>query len=174
MTTTRRRILAGAAALPLLPAAALAAPVTLPVASYAAPANATDAAWAAYEVATARYADHSVLPDAFEAALPTGPVPRLRDFEDRDEWESLSNPWFRERAGYPDNPFNLNDDALDAFIEPIEAAEDDVVATPATTLTDVERKLVVVVKNESGGIPGSAAEIEAILADVRSIMGVTP
>ena len=164
-TTTRRTVIAGAAALPLLPAAALAAPGSLP-------GNATDAAWSAYQAATARYADHCGLSDAFEAALPTGPVPRLCDFEDRDEWESLRDPWFRERAGYPDNPFNLDDDALDAFIEPIEAAEDDVVATPATTLTDVERKLVVVVKNESGGIPGSAAEIEAILADVRSLMGV--
>ena len=66
----------------------------------------------------------------------------------------------------------FDDDALDAFIEPIEAAEDAVVAIPAATLTDVERKLVVLVKYESGRIPGNAPELEAILADVRSLMGV--
>ena len=45
MHTTRRTIIAGAASLPLLPAAALAAPVTLPllpVASYAQPATAAE------------------------------------------------------------------------------------------------------------------------------------
>ncbi len=50
-TTTRRTILAGAAALPLLPGAALAASATLPlmpVSAIAAPGNATDPAVAAY------------------------------------------------------------------------------------------------------------------------------
>ena len=54
-TTTRRHILAGAAAVPLLPAAALAVPVTLPllpVASYAAPA---DPAVKAYQAFLAAY-----------------------------------------------------------------------------------------------------------------------
>ncbi len=44
-TTTRRKVIAGAAALPLLPAAALAVPVTLPllpVSAYAQPATAAE------------------------------------------------------------------------------------------------------------------------------------
>jgi hypothetical protein len=58
-TTTRRTILAGAAALPLLPATALAASVTLPllpVASYAQPA---DPAVEAYRVWRAAYGARS-------------------------------------------------------------------------------------------------------------------
>ena len=94
------------------------------------------------------------------------------DFEDVEEWRPLNNAWHEERAQYPENPFHLDDDALDALIEPIEAAEDAVVAIPAATLTDVERKLVVLVEYESGAIPGNAPEIGAILADVRSLMGV--
>ena len=66
-TTTRRTVLAGAAALPLLPATALAVPVTLPVASYAQPGNATDTSWAAYEAATACYNDDKAARDAVEA-----------------------------------------------------------------------------------------------------------
>jgi hypothetical protein len=150
-------------------------PVTLPllpVSAFAAPGNATDGAWAAYEVATARYAENRRQFAAFEAALPTGPVPRMSDFEDVEEWRPLSNAWREERGQYPENPVDLDDDALDAFIEPIEAAEDAVVAIPAATLTDVERKLVVLVEYESGRIPGNAPEIGAILADVRSLMGV--
>ncbi len=173
-TITRRTALAGAAALPLLPATALAGPVTLPllpVSAYAS-ANATDAAWSAYEVATARYAENRRQVAAFEAALPTGPVPCMADFENVEEWRPLSNAWHEEHAQYPENPFHLDDDALDALTEPIEAAEDAVVAIPAATLIDVERKLVVLVEHESGGIPGNAPEIRAILADVRSLMGV--
>jgi len=159
-TITRRTAIAASVSLPLLP-----------VSAYATPGNATDAAWAAYEVATARYAENRRQVAAFEAALPTGPVPCMNDFEDVKEWRRLHNAWREERDQYPKNPFHVDDDALDAFIEPIEAAEDAVVAVPAATLTDVERKLVVLVEYESGGIPGNAPEIRAILADVRSLMG---
>ena len=57
-TTTRRRILAGAAAVPLLPAAALAVPGSLsllPVASYAQPADPLLAAYAEWQAMRAHY-----------------------------------------------------------------------------------------------------------------------
>ncbi len=65
-TTTRRNIIIGAAALPLLPATALAVPVTLPflpVSAFATPAD--DPAVAAYEEWLAAY-------DAYDAFLATG------------------------------------------------------------------------------------------------------
>ncbi len=117
-TTTRRNIIAGAAALPLLPA--LAVPVTLPllpVAAYAGTTNATDAAWPAYRAARARYEENRRARTAFEAALPIGRVPCMAEFEDVEEWRPLSNAWHEERAQYPENPFHLDDDALDAFID---------------------------------------------------------
>ena len=75
-TTTRRAVIAASVTLPLLPATALAVPVT----SYA-PGNATDAAWSAYEVAKSRYAADKAARDAVEAA--TGIYDGLSD-EDLD------------------------------------------------------------------------------------------
>jgi hypothetical protein len=159
-TTTRRNIIAGAAAMPLLPATALAAP-----------GNATDAAWSAYEAAKANYEANDQAYDAFEATIPIGPRPRFDDFEDRDEWESLADQWEQERAGYPDNPFRLDDDALDALCAPMSATEGAILATPATTLTDIERKLTVVSGwNGENDIP--AELVDGILSDLRSLMGV--
>ena len=141
-TTTRRTILAGAAALPLLPATALAASVTLPllpVASYAQPGNATDAAWAAYEAAKSRYAADKAARDAVEAA--TG------------IYEGIS------------------DEDLDVFCDAINDAESAVLSAKVATLTDVERKLAVVSEwNGDNDIP--AEFVDGILADVRSLMGV--
>ena len=57
-TTTRRTVIVGAAALPLLPAAALAAPVTLPllpVASYATPADPAVEAYRTWRIANGAY-----------------------------------------------------------------------------------------------------------------------
>ena len=65
-TTTRRKILAGAAALPLLPAAALAASAALPVASYATPADPAVEAyreWCAANGAYERSFDRPHVPD---------------------------------------------------------------------------------------------------------------
>ena len=173
-TTTRRTILAGAAALPLLPATALAASVTLsllPVSALATPGNATDAAWTAYQAAKANYDANDQAYGAFEATIPIGPRPRFDDFEDRDEWESLADQWEQERAKYPANPFLLDDDQLDALIEPMHAAENTILATPPATLTDIERKLAVV--SEWNGANDISAElVDGILADVRSLMGV--
>ncbi len=138
-TTTRRTVLTGGAALPLLPVSAYAS------------ANATDAAWAVYGAAQARYAEHRSLYDAYEAALPIDPFPRFCDFEDRDEWGRRRVAWERERAQYPDNPFALDDDAFDVLIDAMNAPEDEIIATPATTLTDVERKLLILVERNSGG-----------------------
>ena len=170
MTTTRRRILAGAAAVPLLPAAALAAPVTLPVASYAAPANATDAAWAAYEVALAAQQGNEQAYRAFEAALPVDPRPRFEDFEVSGEWNAAGEQWGQERAKYPANPFDLDDDQLDALCEPLHAAEDAIRTTPAATFTDIERKLAVIANCEGAHI-FEAESVDGILADVRRLNG---
>ena len=68
--TTRRNVITGAAALPLLPAAALAAPIS-------AGANATDAAWLAYEVAKANYETH-VVATAMSISLSGQLSPRAR------------------------------------------------------------------------------------------------
>ncbi len=159
----RRKLIAVAAALPVtLP--------LLPVASYAS-VNATDAAWAAYQTAKAGYAKHRSRYDAFEASLPTGPVPCMADFQEVEEWRPLSNAWHKERAQFPDNPFDLDDDALYVFCEPITNAERAVLSAQAATLTDVERKLTVV--SEWNGYNDIPAEfVDGILADVRSLMGV--
>ncbi len=100
-----------------------------------------------------------------------GQRPRFDAFEDRDEWERLQDAWDQERAGYPDNPFNLDDDALDALIAPINAAEDAILSAQIATLTDIERKLAVV-SGWNGGNDIPAEFVDGILADVRSLMGV--
>ena len=161
-TTTRRTVIAGAAALPLLPAAALAVPISVGT-------NATDAAWSAYEVAKAAQEANEQAFDAFEAPIPIGPMPRFDDFEDRDEWERLRDAWGRERAGYPDNSFNLDDDALDALCAPTNAAEDAILSAQIATLTDIERKLAVV-SGWNGANEITAEFVDGILADVRSFI----
>ena len=174
MTTTRRRILAGAAAaLPLLPAAALAVPGSLsllPVASYAQPTTATDAAWSAYKVARAAQEANAQGYHAFEAAIPISTQPMFGDFEVRGEWNAASEQWGQERAKYPANPFDLDDDALDALCDPLHAAEDAIRTTPAATFTDVERKLAVIANCE-GAHMFEAESVDGILADVRRLNG---
>ena len=91
--------------------------------------------------------------------------------KNRDEWESLADQWEQERAKHPANPFDLDDAALDALCEPISNAETAVLATPATTLTDVERKRAVV-SGWNGGNEIPAEFVDGSLADVRSLMGV--
>ena len=83
----------------------------------------------------------------------------------------MQDAWDQERAGYPDNPFNLDDDALDALIAPINAAEDAILSAQIATLTDIERKLAVV-SGWNGGNDIPAEFVDGILADVRSLMGV--
>jgi len=148
-------------------------PVTLPLlpVSAFASANATDAAWSAYEAAKANYEASDQAYRAFEAVIPIGPMPRLDYFEDRDEWERLRDAWGQERAGYPDNPFRLDDDALDALCAPMHATEDAILSTQIATLTDIERKLTVV-SGWNGYNLISAELVDGILADVRSLMGV--
>ena len=46
-----------------------------------------------------------------------------------------------------------------------------ILATPASTLTDVEHKLAVI-SNWGGNSMIEADEVDGILADVRSLMGV--
>jgi len=155
----RRTVITAAVALPCIGVAGSAT---------ATPGNATDAAWSAYEAAKANYETHDQAYDAFETAIPIGPRPRFDDFENRDEWESLADQWEQERAKHPANPFDLDDAALDALCEPVSNAEKAVLATPATTLTDVERKLAVV-SGWSGGNEIPAEFVDGILADVRSL-----
>ena len=163
MTTTRRRILAAAAALPVtLP--------LLPVASYAAPANATDAAWSAYKVARAAQEANAQGYHAFEAAIPISTQPMFGDFEVRGEWNAAGEQWGQERAKYPKNPFDLDDDQLDALCEPLHAAEDAIRTTPAATFTDVERKLAII-SNSEGAHIFEAESVDGILADVHRLNG---
>ncbi len=157
---TRRTALAASAALPLLPVSALATP-----------GNATDAAWSAYEAAKANYEANDQAYHVFEAAVPVGPYPRFCDFEDHDQSHRAQAAWQRRRAQYPANPFNLDDDAVDALCDPVTAAENTILATPPATLTDVERKLTVV-SGWNGGNEIPAEFVDGILADVRSLMGV--
>ena len=175
MTTPRRKIIAGAAALPLLPAAALAVPGSLsllPVASYAAPANATDAAWSAYKVARAAQEANAQGYHAFEAAIPISTQPMFGDFEVRGEWNAAGEQWGQERAKYPKNPFDLDDNQLGALCEPLHAAEDAILNTPAATFTDVERKLAII-SNWGGGHTIEADMVDSILADVRRLNGTS-
>ena len=173
-TITRRTALAGAASMPLLPATALAASATLPllpVSAFAAQGNATDAAWSAYEAAKANYEANDQAYGAFEAAIPIGQSPAAVDFNDHDEWWAAFQQWKQKRAELPENLFDLDDDQLDALIAPLRAAENTILATPATTLTDIERKLAVV--SEWNGVNDIPAEfVDGVLADMRSLMGV--
>ena len=156
----RRTVITAAATLPV---------VGLPVARAAAIHNATDAAWTAHEAAWANYNANKEAEDAFEATIPIGPIPAFGDYEDRDEWEMLRARWEKERARYPVNPFGLDDDQLDAFCDPITAAERAILTTSATTLTDIERKLSVI-SGWDGWNEIQPEAIDSMLADVRSLL----
>ena len=167
-TITRRTALAVSVTLPLLPVSAFGSPNGKLTSDL--PANASDAAWPGYCAARARYEENRRARTAFEAALPIGRAPCMAEFEDVEEWRPLSNAWYVERAQYPANPFDLDDDAIDAMLRPAWDAEDTIVGIPAATLTDVERKMVVVlgVGGDSFINPEHAAKI---LADVRRLNG---
>ena len=65
---------------------------------------------------------------------------------------------------------SLDDETLDALCGPISDAETTILATPAATLTDIERKLAVVSGwNGDNDIP--AELVDDILADVRRLNG---
>ena len=120
-TITRRTALAGAGALPLLPATALAVPAPI-----SASTNATDAAWATLQAAQAHY-------DA--------------------------------------QPGDTDDQTLDRIYGRVADAERDILLAKAATLTDVERKLVIISKWDGWNFIQPEA-IGSLLADVRSLMGV--
>lgn len=157
-THSRRTVIVGAAALPLMPVTAIGAT-----------GNATDKAWAAYEAAKANYEASDQAYDAFEAAIPIGPRPAFDDYEDGDEWEMLRIQWEKERATYPANPFELDDDSLDALCDPITDAENAILSAKATTLVDLERKLTVI-SNWDGWNEIQPEAINTMLADVRSLL----
>ena len=64
----------------------------------------------------------------------------------------------------------ISDEDLDALCDPIHDAESAILATPATTLTDVERKLAVISK-WGGDHLIEADRVDGILADVRALNG---
>ena len=134
-------------------------------------ANATDAAWAAYEAAWRNFYANEQAYDEFEAAIPIGPRPEYAEFGDRDEWDRQHDAWRSERARLAANPFDSDDAQLDALCEPITAAENAIFAAPATTVTDIERKLAVVSK-WGGDHMIEASTVDGILADVRRMAGV--
>ena len=139
----------------------------LPVASAAAIHNATDAAWSAYEAAWRNFYSNEQAYLEFEAAIPIGPRPEYDEFGDREEWDRRHNAWRSERAKHPVNPFNSDDAQLDALCEPITAAEDAIFAAPATTVTDIERKLAVISQWGNSDHSIEVEMIDGILADVR-------
>lgn len=155
---SRRTVIVGAAALQLMPVTAIGAT-----------RSATDEAWAAYEAANANFNAHSQAGDAFEAAVPICPRPAFDDYEDRDEWEMLRIRWEKERATYPANPFDPDDDQLDALCDPITDAENAILSAKATTLVDLERKLSVI-SNWEGMNEIQPEAINSMLADVRSLL----
>ncbi len=64
----------------------------------------------------------------------------------------------------------ISDEDLDALCDPIRNAEGAILATPATTLTDIERKLAVI-SNWGGDHIIEADRVDGILADVRALNG---
>ena len=170
--TTRRNVITGAAALPLLPAAALAASVTLPllpVAAFAMPGNATDTAWSAYEAAKANYeAAHRDF-EAMEASLPEHLKISAHPGNPLDwkpgEWQKKVDAWKRGRA---ELGTEAPGEACDKAADRQNNAEAAVLDTPGTSLTDIERKLAIVSGwNGDNDIP--AELVDGILADVRSL-----
>ena len=159
---------------PITRRTALAVPVTLPLlplTAYAAPANATDAAWAAWNVAKANSDANDQAYRAFEASLPVDPRPAYKDFEDNDEFHALADQWEKERAKYPANPFDLDDDASNALNRPVNVAEDEILSAKAATLIDIERKLAVI-SSWNGWHVIEDDRIDSLLSDVRSLRGV--
>ena len=65
---------------------------------------------------------------------------------------------------------SISDEDLDALCDPIHDAESAILATPATTFTDVERKLAVISK-WGGDHLIEADRVDGILADVRALNG---
>ena len=66
---------------------------------------------------------------------------------------------------------SISDEYLDAFCDPINDAESDILSAKGATLTDVERKLAVI-SNWGSDRLIEADAVDGILADVRSLMGV--
>jgi hypothetical protein len=102
-TTTRRNIIAGAAAMPLLPA--LAVPVTLPllpVSAFAAPGNATDYHWQRYHAAKAAFEaanrDHDAMEASFPEHLKISAFPDMPPEGRTDEWRKKVDAWNQSRA----------------------------------------------------------------------------
>ena len=175
MTTTRRTVIAGAAALPLLPAAALAVPVTLPllpVPAFATPGNATDTAWSAYEAAKANYEaahrDFEAMEDSLPEHLKLSAHPGNPLNWKQGEWGKRLDAWKR---GRDELGTEAPGEACDKAAGRQNDAEKAVLDTPGTSLTDVERKLAIVSGwNVDNDIP--AKLVDGILADVRSLLGV--
>ncbi len=64
----------------------------------------------------------------------------------------------------------ISDEDLDALLQPIWRAEDELLTAPANTFTDVERKLAVI-SNWGGDHIIEANLVDDILADVRRLNG---
>ncbi len=183
MNTTRRTLITGAAALPLLPAAALAAPVTLPllpVSAYAGAndalthhldANATDYHWQRYHAAKIAFEATDRDYTAMEASLPDHlkltAMPNWTEYSP-GEWRKRVDAWNRDRAELGAQVVGEACDKAAGLVGDAEAAVLDI---PGTTLIDLERKLTIVSGwNGDNHIP--AELVDGILADVRSLMGV--
>ena len=76
--------------------------------------------------------------------------------------------WKRERALYTSDDHIISDEKLDAFCQPITDAEDAVLDTPAATLTDLERKLILI--RDDGGT-WQHRDLDRLIADVQALDG---
>lgn len=165
--------LAGAAAGTLIPVAGLAQAATTP--------NATDAAWAEYQAAKAEAERISAASDAFDAALEARlPAhlkahtrPDIREYARHADFKPVADAWNRDRDAYGVNPYDHDGGPFNQAYDRVADAEDEVLAVPAVTMVDVERKLIAaeVSIGDNGDSEANAAIVRDMLADVRRING---
>lgn len=168
MTTTkltRRAALAGAAALPILPAAAM-AQEKVRASDFIATPNATDAAWMELQAAEAAFDAAFQRWEAFEDWITgqIGPKPVLFNRTPWHEFRARAEAWEKARAELPENPHEHPADGGPR--ERLDAARDALIMAPVTTMTDLERKLSVAYHVDDQ--PEYAA---TILAGVRAMIG---
>ena len=70
-----------------------------------------------------------------------------------------------------DHKGEMADETIDALFAPVDEAEQAILSAKAATLTDVERKLAII-SGWNGWHEIQPQTIDALLADVRSLMGV--
>lgn len=181
-TMTRRTALLGSVTLPaaLAPVAALATG-EIPQFGTATAANATDAAWAELQAAEARVEALSAKSDAFDAArearlpahLKKHTRPDIYSYDSHVEFKRTADAWNAGRNNYGVDTLSRDGGPLEQAYDGTADAELAVLAVPAVTMVDVERKLIVAetVIGQNGDEGANAAVVRDLLADVRRLNG---